>query len=69
MAELTGGIFLSVKDLMVLTGITHYEYARRKHKAMRDVLAPDKRKLTVAEYCRHENIDYDEVMKVLGRYR
>ncbi|MCB0396824.1 MAG: hypothetical protein KDD36_09235 [Flavobacteriales bacterium] len=69
MVELKGGIFLSVKELMILTGKTRYEYARKEHKAIRDALGKSKRKLTVKEYCEYEGVPRQEVVEVLNAYR
>lgn len=58
---MTNGIFLSVKDLMRLTGSHSYETTRQLHQAIRDSLGKNKRKLTVREYCLFEQIDFKEV--------
>ena len=60
------GIFLTVKDLMVLTGSNSYQSCARQHKAIRDSIVSDKRKLTIREYCDFEQISYDEVMDCLS---
>ncbi|MBL4898583.1 MAG: hypothetical protein JKX76_02925 [Colwellia sp.] len=67
--ELKGGIFFTVKDLMILTGKSHYQSASREHLAIRDGIAAKKRKLTVREYCDHESLKYDEIMEYLNKYR
>ena len=58
-------IFLSIKDLMLLMDTDHYDSAQRAHKAIRDAIAPNKRKLTIKEYCDYEMLSYDEIYKFL----
>ena len=59
------GIFLTVRDLMELTGGYSYEGCSKQHKAIRDSLADKKRRLTIHEYCKYEKIDFDYVWKYL----
>jgi len=59
------GIFLTVKDLMRLMGSSSYCGCSRQHRAIRDSLAEDKRKLTIKEYCEYEKIDFEYVWKYL----
>lgn len=56
-----GGIFLTVKDLMKITGSNNYNSCGNLHRAIRDSIAKGKKKLTVKEYCDHEQIDFDYV--------
>lgn len=63
-----GGIFLTVKDLMLLLGITKYENARKKHKQIRDALSTgtrSKRLLTIKEYCDYELVSISEIWRVI----
>ena len=60
-----GGIFLTVKDLMKLTGSSNYNSCANLHRAIRDSIADGKRKLTIKEYCDHEKIDFAYVWQVL----
>lgn len=69
LTELKGSIFLTVKELQLLTGYAHYESARREHQAIRDAHQPGKRRLMVAEYCQYEGISYLEVVERLNKYR
>ncbi len=64
---MTRGIFLTVKDLMKITGIQNYEAARQLHQAVRDSIGPNKRKLTIKEYCKHEGLDYKEIIEFLKK--
>jgi len=60
-----GGIFLTAKDLMILTGSTNYNSCANLHRATRDSIAKGKRKLTVKEYCEYEKIDFNYIWKIL----
>lgn len=60
-----GGIFITVKDLMKLTGSNNYNSCANLHRAIRDGIAERKKKLTIKEYCEHEKIDFDYVWKFL----
>ena len=66
---LKGSIYLTVKELQLLTGMVHYSSAYREHRAIRDALASEKQRLTVKEYCDYEKIPYGEVVEFLNRYR
>ncbi len=56
-----GGIYLTIKDLMQLTGSDSYKSTAKSHKAIRDSLAADKRKLTIKEYCDYEGLNFSEI--------
>lgn len=60
-----GGIFLTAKDLMILTGSTNYSSCANLHRAIRDCIAKGKKKLTVKEYCEYEKIDFAYIWKTL----
>ena len=60
-----GSIFLTIKDLMRLMDTDHYDSAQRAHKAIRDAIALDKKKLTIKEYCNFEKLRYEEVCEFL----
>ena len=57
--------FMSIKDLMILTGSSNYTSVANTHKAIRDALGKGKKKLLIKEYCEYECIDFDYVWKVL----
>ena len=59
------GIFLTIKDLMKLTGSYSYYSTAATHLRIRDAIASNKRKLTIIEYCLYEKIDFDYVWKYL----
>ncbi len=60
-----GGILLTVKDLMKITGSESYRGSAYLHKAVRDCLGKKGRKLTVKEYCEYEDLDFTYVWSVL----
>ena len=60
-----GGIFLTVKDLMKITGSNSYNASSQLHRTIRDVLGKSGGKLTIKEYCIYENIDFDYVWSFL----
>lgn len=59
------GIFLTVKDLMRLTGGDNETSAQRTHRTIRDALRKNKRKLTIQEYCDYEGLNFDEIWAFL----
>lgn len=63
-----GGIFLTVKDLMKITGSNNYNSCANLHRAIRDSIAKGKKKkLTVKEYCDLEKIDFAYVWDFLRK--
>ena len=72
--QLKGSLFITVKEIMTLTGKDHlsksqYENSRKSHKAIRDAISPNKRLLTVKEYCDYQGIPYFEVVEALNEFR
>ena len=61
------GIFLSIKDLMFLTGSDNYKSCAKAHRAIRDALATNKRKLTIKEYCDFEKLSLEEILLEIGK--
>lgn len=59
------GIYLTVKDLMRLTGSNSYFGTAKSHRGIRDSIAPDKRKITIREYCHYEGVSFEEVWEFL----
>jgi len=73
---MNAGLFLSVKDLMVLAGIQNYDAARKEHAYIRLSLCKDakqpivnkriaKRKLTISEYCKYMGLEFIEIWRFL----
>ena len=65
---MAGGIFLTVKDLMKITGSNNYNSCANLHRAIRDTISKRKKKLTVKEYCEHEKIDFAYVWDFLRKF-
>lgn len=61
------GIFLTIKDLMYLTGNYNYNSAWKYHQQVRDSLGANKRKLTIREYCIYEGLDFIEIWSALRK--
>ena len=61
------GIFLTVKDLMRLTGCDNENSAAKSHRAIRDSIAKGKRKLTIKEYCEYEKINFKEIWDIVRK--
>ena len=59
------GIFLTIKDLMKLTGSNSYSATAAIHLRIRDAIDFNKSKLTIIEYCMYEKIDFEYVWKYL----
>jgi hypothetical protein len=72
---MNAGLFLSVKDLMVLSGLDNYDTARKEHAYIRATLCKGeklivnkriaKRKLTILEYCKYMGLDFAEIWRFL----
>jgi hypothetical protein len=61
------GIFLSVKDLMILNGTSNYSSVARQHKIIRESMKTGKRKLTIKEYCNYEGLEFEYIWGVLRK--
>lgn len=59
--------FLTVKDLMKLTGNHSYRSTAVMHRSIRDAIASNKRKLLIKEYCDYERLDFEYVWRVLRK--
>ena len=64
---MSAGIFLTVKDLMTLTGCNNERSAAKSHQVIRECIAVGKRKLTIKEYCDYEKINLKEVWDILRK--
>jgi protein-disulfide isomerase len=64
---MSSGIFLSIKDLMFLTGSNNYKSCAKAHHAIRDALAANKRKLTIKEYCDFEKLNLEEILQEIRK--
>jgi hypothetical protein len=59
------GIFLTVRDLMKVTGSYSYFGTAKAHRNIRDAISLNKRKITIQEYCKYEGISFDEIWAFL----
>ncbi len=57
-------IFLTIKDLQKLLGI-RYDSAHKLHLAARDALGKKSKYITIREYCKMEDMNFDEVWQFL----
>lgn len=62
---MSGGIFLSIKDLYRLLGCENYKTAQSLHKSIRDSLRKKSKYVTIREYCQIEDLDFEYVWKFL----
>lgn len=60
-----GGIFLTIKDLQILTGCNNYRSACRQHIALRDSLGKKGKHITIKEYCDYEKLDFEYIWNFL----
>lgn len=60
-----GGIFLTTKDVMILLGCEHYNTAYRLRQSVLDAIGKKSKYLTIKEYCKYEELDFDYVWGVL----
>ena len=60
-----GGIFISVKDVLVLLGCKRYNTALEYHLSVRDALGKSNKRITIKEFCEYEQLDFDYVWQVL----
>jgi predicted chitinase len=65
MRTVEGGIYITVKDLMKITGSNNYNSCGNLHRTIRDSIAKNKKKLTVKEYCDYEKVDFEYVWNFL----
>lgn len=68
MERLKGGIFITAKEICVLSG-QHLSNAQKEHKLIRDSLGKKGIHLTVSEYCKYHQLDLQEVIAYLNHYR
>ncbi len=59
-----GGIFLKVKDIQVLFGCT-YRTASTELCTIRDALGKKTKHITIKEYCKYEDLDFDYIWETL----
>lgn len=60
-----GGIFLTTKDVMILLGCGHYNTANRLRLSIKDAIGKKSKYITIMEYCKYEELDFEYVWNVL----
>jgi hypothetical protein len=61
------GIFLTAKDISILTGLTITTSYRELDKIKLALNKKAHQHITITDYCHYENITEDEVKKILKR--
>jgi len=67
--QIKGSIFITVKEIQILSGSPSYEVARREHAKVRKELGKKSKYLTIKEYCEYFEIPLGEVVQYLNHYR
>jgi hypothetical protein len=68
MEHLKGGIFITPKDIEIITGLSNNR-ALRQHQSVRDALGKTGKKLTVKEYCDYNQLNYEEIIQYINPFR
>jgi len=68
MERLKNGIFISCKEIQMLTGYSE-KMARKEHLSIRDALGKKTKRLTVQEYCDYHLLDFAEVVAYINPFR
>lgn len=67
--KIKGGILITPKDIMLLTGINCERTAQKEHLTIRDSLGITTKRLTIKKYCDYWEMDYEEVANFLHHNR
>ena len=69
--EFDANCLISIKQLQVYMGFSHYQSAQRLHKRIRNRISPqtEKRKLTVRELAQYQGIDPSTILITLRNPR
>lgn len=59
------GIFITVKDIQQLLGCESYKTANTLHVAVRDALGKKGKLLTIKEFCKYEDLEFEYIWKIL----
>lgn len=68
MERLKGGIFITPKDIEIITGRSP-KRARIEHQSIRDALGKKGKWLTVSEYCQYYELNLEEIISYINPYR
>lgn len=68
MVQLKGGIFITAKEIGLVTGL-HIRNAQKEHQTIRDTFGSKGRKVTIRQFCQYNELDMEEIIEFLNRYR
>jgi hypothetical protein len=60
-----GKHYLSIADLKLLLGTENDSTAYKRYRAICEAIRPGKRSLTIQEFCRFEEHDFEEIWGIL----
>ncbi|NOQ75632.1 MAG: hypothetical protein GQ574_26730 [Crocinitomix sp.] len=64
-----GGMFITTRDIQIITGTVNDRVARREHLNIRDALGKKHGRITIKEYCDYWEIDLAETLEFLSNNR
>lgn len=67
--KIKGGILITPRDIMLITGADCERSAQKEHLAVRDSLNIKNKRLTIKQYCVYWNFDYTEIIQFLNDNR
>jgi hypothetical protein len=67
--KLKGGILITARDIMLITGTMNEDTATREHRTIRDSLGKVNKRLTVQEYCRYWDLNFEDIVEFLNLNR
>lgn len=67
--QFKGGMFITPRDIQIITGTMSDRVARREHLSIRDALGKRSGRITIKEYCDYWEIDLNETLEFLLKYR
>ena len=67
--DIKGGLFISTKEIQLITGSTCIRTAQKEHKKIRKKLGIKSGRLTIRQYCDFWQLSYQDAISFLKRYR
>lgn len=67
--KIKGGILITPKDIMLITGINCERTAQKEHLSIRDTLGITTKRLTIKQYSEYWQMDYAELIEFLHHNR
>ena len=67
--KIFGGMFITPRDIQIITGINSVRSSQREHTSVRDALGKKSKRLTIKEYCDYWEINYLEMIQFLNANR